>query len=488
MKPIKKTNQNLKAYPWRFKFALGLLSLVFGVMIWRVVDLQVLNHDFLNNQGEARSVRIDKLTAHRGMILDRNDQPLAVSTPVVSIWINPKEIVDVEQTARHLAKPLELSEPQLRQRLEKSGDRSFVYLKRHLPPAVAEKILALKVEGVRAEKEYRRYYRAAEVAAHLVGFTDIDDLGQEGMELAYDSWLKGVAGKKLVMKDRYGRIIKDLQLLQEEKPGQNLHLSIDLRLQYLAYRELKAAVSEHHAKSGTLVLLDAQTGEVLALVNQPSYNPNNRGTMNHANLRNRALTDVFEPGSTMKPLTIAAAVDSGNYNLSSKIDTSPGYLRVGRNTIRDHRNYGVIDLTTLLSKSSNVGASKIALSMDADILLSMFSQLRLGQDTGSGFPGERGGLLPYRDQWRDIELATLSYGYGLSVTPLQLAQAYTAFANQGELKPISLLMRSDKVSGVPVMKAETAQTVMGMLEKVIEQGGTGTRAQVPYFRVGGKTG
>ena len=488
MKPIKRPEQELKAYPWRFKFALGLLSSVFGLMVWRVVDLQVLNHVFLNTQGEARSVRTEKIIAYRGMILDRNDQPLAVSTPVVSIWVNPKEIEDIDQTVKRLAKPLELTERQLKQRLESNEERGFVYLKRHLPPAAAEKILALEVAGVKAEKEYRRYYPAREVAAHLVGFTDIDDMGQEGIELAYDHWLKGVAGKKLVMKDRYGRVIKDLQPLQEEKPGQNIHLSIDLRLQYLAYRELKAAVTEHNAKSGSLVLLDALTGEVLAMVNQPSYNPNNRSTINHTNLRNRALTDVFEPGSTVKPMTVAAAVESGSYDIFSKIDTSPGYLRVGRNTIRDHRNYGVIDLSTLLSKSSNVGASKIALSMDSDIVLSMFSKLRFGQDTGSGFPGERSGLLPSHDKWRDIELATLSYGYGLSVTPLQLAQAYTVFANQGKLKSISLLKRTEAEPGEPVMNQGTAATVVAMLEKVVEKGGTGTRAQVPFYRVAGKTG
>lgn len=488
MKPVKRSTEELRAYPWRFKCALSLLGAVFVLMVWRVVDLQVFNHEFLNNQGEARTVRVEKVSAHRGMILDRNNQPLAVSTPVASIWVNPQQIENIDSAAERLAKPLKVSAKTLRQRIAGGKGKEFVYLKRHLPPAAAEKVLALKVAGVHAQKEYRRYYPAAEVTAHLVGFTNIDDLGQEGMELAYNSWLQGVAGKKLVMKDRYGRIIKDLQPLQDEKPGQNLNLSIDLRLQYLAYRELKAAVKEHRAKSGALVLLDAQSGEVLALVNQPSYNPNNRSTINHTNLRNRAITDVFEPGSTVKPLTVAAAMESGKYQPSSKIDTAPGYLRLGRNTIRDHRNYGEIDLTTLLSKSSNVGASKIALSMGADTLWSMFSRVRLGQDTGSGFPGERGGLLPYRDNWRDIELATLSYGYGLSVTTLQLAQAYTAFANSGELRPVSLLKQAEKVPGIPVMMPATAGSVTTMLEKVIAKGGTGTRAQVSNFRIAGKTG
>ncbi len=488
MKPIAIKNRELKAYPWRFKCAMGMVVLGFALLVWRVIDLQVLDHEFLSTQGEARALRVEKVNAHRGMILDRNDQPLAVSTPVVSIWINPQEVTDSEAAVAQLSGPLKISAEALRSRLKNGSAREFVYLKRHLPPASAEKILALGVDGVYATREYRRYYPAAEVTAHLVGFTDIDDVGQEGMELAYDSWLQGVAGRKLVMKDRSGRIIKDLQSLKEDKPGQDINLSIDLRLQYLAYRELKAAVKEHGAKSGTLVLLDARTGEVLALVNQPSYNPNRRSTINHTNLRNRAITDVFEPGSTMKPLTVAAAFESGKYDLNSKIDTSPGYLRIGRNTIRDHRNYGEIDLATLISKSSNVGASKLALSMDAEEIWSMFSGVRLGQDTGSGFPGERGGLLPYRDRWRDIELATLSYGYGLSVTTLQLAQAYTVFANKGEFKPVSLLKQQQSVTGAPVMQADTASKLIMMLEKVVTKGGTGTRASVPSYRVAGKTG
>lgn len=488
MNPIKRQQKGLRAYPWRYKFAQGLLALLFGVMVWRVVDLQVLNHEFLNTQGEARSIRTEKMAAHRGMILDRNDQPLAVSTPVVSVWINPKEIEDVALTAKALAAPLEMSAAQLRQRIESTQGKSFVYLKRHLPPAEGKRVRALELAGVYTEKEYRRYYPAGEVAAHLVGFTNIDDAGQEGMELAYENFLQGKPGKKLVMKDRYGRVIKDLQLLSAEKPGQDLKLSIDLRLQYLAYRELKAVVSEHRAKAGAMVLLDAKSGEVLALVNQPSYNPNNRSTITNANLRNRALTDVFEPGSTVKPMTVAAALESGRFNVNSRIDTAPGYMRVGRNTIRDHRNYGEIDLTTLLTKSSNIGATKLALAMEDQSLVSLFSQLRLGQDTGSGFPGERGGLLPHRDKWRPIEIATLSYGYGLSVTPLQLAQAYTVFANGGALQPVSLLHLTEPPPRVPVINPHTAHTVAGMLEKVIEKGGTGTRAQVPFYRVAGKTG
>lgn len=488
MNPVTGSNQELKAYPWRFKFALGLLTLVFIMMIWRVVDLQVLSHEFLDGQGKARAVRVENVVAHRGMILDRNDQPLAISTPVTSIWINPKQVEDLDQTARRLAKPLKMSVAALKRKLRRSGNREFVYLKRHMPPSLADQVLAMEIAGVHTQKEYRRYYPAAEVTAHLIGFTDIDDLGQEGMELAYNDWLQGVAGKKLVMKDRFGRIIKELQSLKEEKPGQNIRLSIDLRLQYLAYRELKAAVKEHRAKSGSLVLLDSQTGEVLALVNQPSYNPNNRSTINHANLRNRAITDVFEPGSTMKPFTVAAALESEKYSPGSVIKTSPGYLRVGRKTIRDHRNYGDIDVTTVLTKSSQVGATKLALSLGSDAIWGMFSEVGLGQDTGSGFPGERGGLLPNHVQWRDIELATLSYGYGLSVTTLQLAQAYTSLANGGQLKGVELLADPKNGRTQKVISRNTSTKIVKMLETVVGKGGTGSRAGIAGYRVAGKTG
>ncbi len=478
---------DVAAYPWRFKLVLGLLLCTFALIIWRVVDLQILDHEFLSMEGDARTLRTEPVTAYRGMILDRNGKPLAVSTPVVSIWVNPQEVDDPQVLASALKDPLMMPKGALLQRLQANSSREFIYLKRHLTPAQAAQILDLKIKGVHGQREYRRYYPAGEVAAHLVGFTDIDDSGQEGMELAYDDWLQGVAGSKLVMKDRYGRIVEDIRSLREDKPGNNLYLSIDLRLQYLAYRELLAAVREHKAKSGTLVLLDAQTGEVLALVNQPSYNPNKRSTINRSNLRNRALTDIFEPGSTVKPLTVAAALESGKYSPASRINTTPGYLRIGRNTIRDHRNYGEIDLTTLLVKSSNVGAGKLALAMDADAVWSMFSRVRFGQDTGSGFPGERTGRLPYHEDWRDIERVTLSYGYGVSVTALQLAQAYTAFAGQGELKLTSLLKQDAPVVGEPVMSVSTAKSILSMLEAVTRDG-TGTRARVPFYQVAGKTG
>ncbi len=484
----KALEDGLQAYPWRFKFAVLMLALAFGVIGWRAIELHVLDQAFLAKEGNARMLRVEKVNAYRGMILDRNGEPLAVSTPVLSIWANPGEIEDAGYVARQLAPLLKLSRKALERRLTKNVGKEFIYLQRHLPPAAAEAVLDYELPGIYGQKEYRRYYPAGEVAAHLVGFTDIDDSGQEGMELAYEEWLRGEPGEKLVLKDRVGQVIKDLQSLKEEKPGQDMKLSIDLRLQYLAYRELKAAVTEHKAKSGSLILLDAKSGEVLALVNQPSYNPNKRSSINHTNLRNRAITDVFEPGSTVKPLTVAAALESGKFTAASKIDTSPGYMRLGRNTIRDHRNYGVIDLETLITKSSNIGASKLALALDQDALWNMFSQARLGRDTGSGFPGERVGLLPYHENWREVELATLSYGYGLSVTVLQLAQAYTAFANQGQLQPVSLLHSEDIAAAETVMLKANAQRVLRMMETVVSDKGTGSRAAISGYRVAGKTG
>ncbi len=477
----------MAAYPWRFKLVSGFLIIAFMLIIWRIVALQIVDHDFLSAEGNARTLRAEPVKAYRGMILDRNGEPLAVSTPVVSIWVNPQEITNIKSLVSLLAKPLNIPAHTLTKRLQKTKDRAFVYLKRRMPPSLAEHILDMKIAGVHSHKEYRRYYPAGEVAAHIVGFTDIDDSGQEGMELAYDDWLQGRAGRKLVMKNRYGKVVKDIKSLREEKPGKNLYLSIDLRLQYLAYRELLAAVKEHKAKAGMLVLLDADTGEVLAMVNQPSYNPNKRNSIKYDHLRNRVLTDVFEPGSTVKPLTVAAALETGKYSPASKINTSPGYMRIGRNTIRDHRNYGEINLTTLLSKSSNVGAGKLALSLGHDAVWSMFSKANLGVVTGSGFPGESAGTLPYHNKWRDIELVTLSYGYGISVTTLQLAQAYTIFAGNGALKPISLLKQNKPATGEPVLAAKTAKAILAMLESVVKDG-TGKKAQVSSYRVAGKTG
>jgi cell division protein FtsI (penicillin-binding protein 3) len=378
----------------------------------------------------------------------------------------------------------------LRAQIEKNSQKEFVYLKRHLSPEEAAYILSLKLPGLYGTNEYRRYYPASDVTAQLLGFTNVDDEGQEGAELAFDKELRGIPGKKQVLKDRLGHIIKEVQELEPPRPGRNIELSIDLRLQYLAFRELKAAVEKHDAQDGTAVVLDAKSGEILAMVNYPTYNPNNRNKVNIAAMRNMTVTDVFEPGSTVKPFTIAAGLTQGTFTPTTLIDTNPGYFQVGNKTIRDHSNYGVIDVTTVLTKSSNIGATKIALSMEGNQLWQVFHNAGLGNITGSGFPGERSGFLPQYKKWHPIEQATMSYGYGISVTPLQLAQAYLTFANGGQRPSVTLIKRQtdEEIPVERVMSADVANEVLAMLETVTQAGGTATRAAIPAYRVGGKTG
>src|SRR3989338_1039182 len=382
-------------YTWRFRLVLLLLALMVGAIAWRIVDLQVFDQSFLQAHGDARSVRHIPIPAHRGLITDRNGEPLAVSTPVTTLWANGKELQSGKAKWDALAAALGQDPKTFSARLAAAHEREFMYLVRGLTPEQGQRILDLKVPGVYGIEEFRRFYPAGEVAAHVVGFTDIDDRGREGMELAFEDWLAGVPGKRQVLKDRRGRLIKDVQVAQNAKAGKALALSIDLRLQYLAHRELRNAVTEFGAKAGSLVLLDVQTGEVLAMVNQPTYNPNNRRNLQPAMMRNRAMIDVFEPGSTVKPFSIAAALQSGRWKPTDKVDVYPGTLRIGKYTIRDvSKNEGVLDLTGILIKSSNVGVSKIAFDIGAESVYSLMQQVGLGQDTGLGFPGERIGSPP----------------------------------------------------------------------------------------------
>jgi len=475
-------------HPARLVVILLCLGLAVAALVWRAVDLQVVNQDFLQDQGNARHLRTVTIAAHRGMISDRNGEPLAISTPVDSVWANPQAAIMGRGQWPQLARLLDMDPVYLKKRIMTRAQREFVYLRRHINPDLGQQVMALNIPGIFLQREYQRYYPAGEVAAHVIGFTDVDDRGQEGVELAYNDWLHGTAGSKRVLKDRLGRIVEDVERLAAASPGRNLRLSIDLRLQYLAYRSLKTAVHLHRARSGSVVILDARTGEILAMVNQPSYNPNNRGHMRSDHLRNRALTDVFEPGSTVKPFTIAAALESGKYRPNSVIDTSPGYYRVGRNSVRDVVNYGAIDVTTVIQKSSNVGASKIALSLEPERLWSMFSQVGFGALTGCGFPGEVSGLLTDYWRWHDFERATLSFGYGLSVTTLQLAHAYSTLAAGGRLRPLSLLSVKQPPEGKAVMSGRTAAQVLAMMETVISAKGTGKLAHVRGYRVAGKTG
>lgn len=472
---------------WRFGTVLGVFLLVVFALGWRLVDLQVVDNDFLRKQGDVRTIRVETIDAHRGVITDRYGEPLAVSTPVQTLWANPSESDPDEPRLANLARVLDISEARLRERLATYSGREFIYLRRKIQPGLAAKAMDLDIPGIYTRQEYRRYYPAAEVTAHVVGFTNIDEQGQEGLELAYNDWLSGESGRKRVLKDNRGRIIKDLTLIRDASPGHNLELSIDLRLQYLAYRELQSMVSAQSARGGTLVMLDVNTGEVLAMVNQGSYNPNDRSQLEPENVRNKAITDLFEPGSTMKPLTMAAALESGRYPTNTMIDTSPGHRRFGRFTIRDHRNYGVISLTDIIVKSSNVGISKIANDLGGDTIRNLYARLGLGQPTGVGFPGEAVGVLPAPPKWRPVEEATLSYGYGMSVNALQLAQAYMVLANGGVKYPLSLMKLNEKPVGQRVLSERVANDVRVMLGEAVARG-TGRRAQPALYKAGGKTG
>ncbi|OGT34248.1 MAG: cell division protein [Gammaproteobacteria bacterium RBG_16_51_14] len=459
-----------------------------SVLLWRAADLQLLNNDFLRNHGDARSVRVVTIPAHRGVITDRNGEPLAMSTPVHSVWATPRKVLEYPGQLASLAELLGISEKELVQSLKDRIGRDFVYLKRHIDPDLANQVNALNLSGVYLQREYRRYYPAGEVTAHIIGFTNVDDNGQEGLELAYDAWLQGVPGAKRVLKDRLGRVVENIESIRAPEPGKALSLSIDQRVQYLAYRELKAAVQYHQARGGSLVMLDTKTGEVMAMVGQPSYNPNNRNNLKGEYYRNRTVTDVFEPGSTLKPFTIAAALESGQYLPSTTIDTRPGYFRVGGHTIRDIHDYGVIDVTTVIKKSSNVGASKIALSLEPKALWEILSKVGFGQPSGSAFPGESSGSLTSYNNWSEVEHATIAFGYGLSMTPLQLAQAYAVLAAGGIMIPVSFTRLSDPAAGVRVISASVARQVCEMLETVVQDHGTGGRAAVRGYRVAGKTG
>ena len=457
-------------YPWRFRLVLVLLALMVGAIAWRMLDLQVLDHDFLKAHGDARSVRHIPIPAHRGLITDRNGEPLAVSTPVTTLWANGKELQAGRQQWPALAAALGQDPASFAARLEQNKEREFMYLVRGLTPDKGQSVLDLKVPGVYAIEEFRRFYPAGEVAAHVVGFTDIDDRGREGMELAYEDWLAGVPGKRQVLKDRRGKLIKDVQVAQNAKAGKALALSIDLRLQYLAHRELRNALLENDAKAGSLVMVDVKTGEVLAMVNHPTYNPNNRRSLTPAAMRNRAMIDVFEPGSTIKPLSMAAALETGRWKPSDIVQVGNGTLQIGRYSIRDvSRTQGpALDLTGILINSSNVGMSKIAFDVGGESIYHVLSNLGFGRDTGLGFPGERVGNLPNHRQWRQAETATLSYGYGLSVTAVQLAHAYAALANGGGMTPLSMIRVDGKPGAMQVMSADVAKTLQGMLQQVVE--------------------
>lgn len=486
---MKIPHKQAQSYSWRFWVVLIFLAVGFFALIWRLVDLTIFNRAFLVKQGQLRTLRIEEIPAYRGMITDRNNQPLAISTPVDSVWVNPAQFHPTAGQLSQLAQDLQIPEHDIEQQATAPG-KSFIYLKRSNPPSVSEQIAALKIPGLFFQREYKRYYPEAEVTAHLIGLTNVDDHGQEGLELAYDQWLGGKPGKKQVIKDRLGNIISEVSLLKKPEQGRPLVLSIDKRIQYAAYQALKTAVDQYQAEGGSVVVMDARTSEVLAMVNQPSYNPNDRRTQQDGRYRNRAVTDMFEPGSTIKTFTIALALESGKYTPETIIDTRPGWMVVGGYRITDDDNFGIINVSEVLAESSNIGATKIMMSLPPQAHWQLLHQAGFGELSGSNFPGEVPGRLSEDRVWRPSEVATLAYGYGLAVTALQLAHAYTIFADGGVLRPLSLLKISQIPAGTQVLPAAVASKMLSLLENVVQSGvhHTGSRAQIPGYRVGGKTG
>ena len=476
----------VKLPAWRRRLLLIILLLGFAGLFARSIYLQSLHKEFLQQKGDARYSRTITLQAHRGKITDRNGELLAISSPVESVWASPPDVKITVSQKKQLATLLGIKTKDIDKKIANT-QRGFVYIKRRVSPDLAAKVMSLKIAGVFLQREYKRFYPAGDVTAHLVGFTGIDDKGQEGFELAKNAYLSGTAGMRKVIKDRQGRIVEDLDDVKVPQDGRDLVLSIDRRIQYLAFRELSKAVEKHKAKAGAIVVLDAKTGEVLAMVNLPTYNPNNPINIK-GKTRNRAITDIFEPGSTLKPMTASAAMQFGDFTPTTPIQTAPGYMSIGPATIHDSHTYGVLSVAQVIQKSSNVGASKMALSLKREELWSTFNQLGYGARTNIGFPGESSGRLrPYKT-WRPIEQATMSYGHGISLTLLQLARSYSVFTNEGELKPVSLLKLSESPVGHQVFSAQVANDVKDMLELVVQPGGTALRAQVAGYRVGGKTG
>lgn len=485
-------NHNNRVYfiAWRFYLVLGLVVLAVLGLFWRVFSLSILNQQFLQHQGNERVLRLINTPAFRGMIVDRRGFPLAVSTKVYSVWINPKAFAPTRETLTMLSNLLHIKSNEIESIITRNlhSKKEFVYLKRTISPEIAYKVNALHTPGLYTQQEYRRFYPEGEIAAQVVGLTNIDDQGQEGLELGYNQWLQGEPGKKWVIKDRLGRIIVDVKTIRGQKPGHDLTLSIDRRIQYLAYKELVQGIFKNNAHSGSAIVLDVKTGEVLAMVNQPSFNPNNRRTSAMSSFRNRAVTDTFEPGSTIKAFSIASALDSGHYKPNSMIDTSPGWMRLGKNLVHDEKDNGQLSIARILQVSSNMGVTRMVLGLPTNQLWDLLHRVGFGEITGVGFPGEQSGSLIKREQWSEFTLATLAFGYGMSVTPLQLARAYAILANDGIKIPVSLLRLDEPPQGSRVMDEQIAKDMLALLESVVTKAGTGKHAQVPGYRIAGKTG
>jgi len=473
---------------WRLHLVrVAFACLVVG-LAWRLADIQVIDPDFLREQGDARHLRDVSVVAHRGMLLDRHGEPLAISTPVHSVWINPQEHKMSDLELAQLASVLNIKQSLISKKLNLNKKREFMYVKRRVSPEVAKKVMQLKIKGLALQREYKRYYPAGAVTAHLVGFNNVDDHGQEGLELIYNSHLQGVQGLKRMVRDSRGNFVGGGEQLKATKAGENLQLSIDLRLQHLTYQSLKSTVDKFHAHAGTAVILDVQTGEILSMVSLPSFNPNNRRNLKLSHLRNRAVIDLFEPGSTVKPFTVASALKSGDYTLESTIDTRSGKFRVGEHVIEDHQDYGIIDLATLIQKSSNVASSKIALTLEPEQLWNDFVAFGMSEPTGIYFPGEAIGTMPDLRTWSKNDRAVMSYGYGLNTSALQLAKAYMTLANGGISRPVSFQKIDETPQGRRVFSKDIMANVVTMMKAVVKPGGTARRAAVENYTAAGKTG
>ena len=490
---MKRKHQPAALLRWRFIVICVALSALAATLVGRLILLQITDGGqgavFLREQGALRTVRTAEIPVYRGLIEDRNGTPLAVSSPVVSLWANPQQLKDSPRL-NDLATLLSLDASALQDKLNFYGDKQFMYLARHQTPDFARRVLREGFAGVRGEREYRRYYPAGEVAAQVLGLTNVDGHGIAGVELAFEEWLRGVPGKKRFIKDLHGEAVRDFGLIEEPRPGKALALSLDLRLQYAQHRELQRAMRETGAAAGSAVTLDAWTGEVLAVSNYPVFNPNSREALDFSSARNRALTDAYEPGSTIKTLTLVAALESRQFHIDSLVDTAPGRIRVGAKVLHDPRNYGEISVSKIIEKSSQVGVTKMAQAVGHEAILDVLYRFGLGESTGTGFPGERAGRLPAPTHWSEIEKVTLAFGYGLTATPIQLARAYAVLANGGVRRPLTLLKQDldDLPPGKQVIDADIAAAVLEVLDRVTGPGGTATLARVPGFSVGGKTG
>jgi len=490
---MKKQATNMLPWNVRRQLVLLVFALMGLTLIGRALYLQVIEYDFYRGEGDARHLRTVAIPAHRGNMNDRNGEPLAISTPIKTVWGVPEKLMQQPAALREVAALLDLQAGELQVKTEKAYQqgKEFMYVKRHINPDVADKVAALNVEGLMLQREYRRYYPSGRAAAHVVGFTDIDDIGREGLEMAYEDWLSGEPGKRRTMRDRTGREITGMDVVEQAVPGKDLRLSVDKQLQYFADQALIDVVSTHKAESASVVVMKVKTGEVLAMSNFPAYNPNDvsdrTSDRGNGRQRNRSITDVFEPGSTMKPFTIAAALDSGKFKPEDIVFTSPGYYSIGKYQISDVRDNGWLDLRGIVKKSSNVGVSKVATQLDPEQMWSVFDTFGFGRSPGSEFPGEVAGYFNHPILWHHIEQASISYGYGISVSALQLVRAYAALANDGLMPNISFLATDEPSEGVQVIDPQIARDVTSMLESVVTDG-TGGRAKIPGYRIAGKTG